>query len=146
MTGLKIVIHTNIVVSAALKHDGLESYLIGLIAERVFVVFASDALIAEYRAVLSRPKFSAIDPQRVSRLLTLLVDEMRIVNPLARIEASPDEPDNRFLECADAASADYLVTGNMKHSPLEWKATKVVTTREIIRILDLSSYPALLPA
>ena len=39
-----------------------------------------------------------------------------------------------FLECADAARADYLVTGNQKHFPEFWKNTKTVTPREFVSL------------
>ena len=45
-----------------------------------------------------------------------------------------DPDDNMFLECADAARADYLVTGNQKHFPRFWKNTKIITTREFISL------------
>jgi predicted nucleic acid-binding protein len=38
------------------------------------------------------------------------------------------------LECADAARADYLITGNQKHFPRFWKKTKIITTREFISL------------
>jgi predicted nucleic acid-binding protein len=46
-----------------------------------------------------------------------------------------DPDDNKFLECADAARADYLVTGNQRHFPRFWKQTKVITSREFISIV-----------
>jgi RES domain-containing protein len=36
--------------------------------------------------------------------------------------ACPGDPDDLiFLECAQAAAADYLITGNRKHFPDRWK-------------------------
>ena len=50
--------------------------------------------------------------------------------------ACPDDPDDIiFLECAETAGADYLVTGNRKHYPAEWKKTRIVTAREFIEII-----------
>jgi len=46
-----------------------------------------------------------------------------------------DPDDNKFLECADAARADYLVTGNQRHFPEFWKKTKVISPREFIDIV-----------
>ena len=51
------------------------------------------------------------------------------------IEVTKDPDDNIFLECADAAGADYLVTGNQKHFPKFWKKTKVITPREFISLV-----------
>jgi uncharacterized protein len=46
-----------------------------------------------------------------------------------------DPEDNIFLECADAARADYLVTGNVRHFPRFWKKTKVITSREFLGLV-----------
>jgi predicted nucleic acid-binding protein len=46
-----------------------------------------------------------------------------------------------FIECADAARADYLITGNLKHFPRFWKGTKVISPREFIEM----AAPHLLP-
>jgi predicted nucleic acid-binding protein len=43
--------------------------------------------------------------------------------------------DNVFLECAEAAQADYLVTGNQRHFPERWKKTKVIGARELIEFI-----------
>jgi uncharacterized protein len=45
---------------------------------------------------------------------------------------SSDPDDNMFLECADAAWADDLITGNHRHFPKFWKKTKIITPREFI--------------
>jgi predicted nucleic acid-binding protein len=56
------------------------------------------------------------------------------VTPTRRLEVASDPDDNVFLECADAARADYLITGNQKHFPRFWKKTKIITTREFISL------------
>lgn len=68
------------------------------------------------------------------------------ISALRRIEDDPvsatrglqltqDPDDNLFLECADAARADYLATGNQRRFPRFWKQTKVVTSREFLSIV-----------
>ena len=42
--------------------------------------------------------------------------------------------DNVFLECADKAGADYLITGNSRHFPKFWKKTKIITAREFVNL------------
>ena len=57
--------------------------------------------------------------------------------PAGRITVTSD-PDNNifiFLECADAARADYLVMGNQKHFPKFWKKTKIITPGEFIGLI-----------
>jgi predicted nucleic acid-binding protein len=46
------------------------------------------------------------------------------------------------LECANAASADFLVTGNVKHFPPDWANVRVVTPRQFLDVLamDVTSH------
>ena len=47
----------------------------------------------------------------------------------------PDPDDDHILECAVSAGADYLVTGNLKHFPLQYRGVRVVTARHMIEQL-----------
>ena len=46
-----------------------------------------------------------------------------------------DESDNRLLECAQAARADYLVTGNVRRFPKTYLNTAIVTPRQFMDLL-----------
>lgn len=50
-----------------------------------------------------------------------------------RVCSDPD--DNIFLECAQAAGAAYLVTGNPRHFPDIWHYTRIVTARQLLNIV-----------
>jgi predicted nucleic acid-binding protein len=52
---------------------------------------------------------------------------------MAQITSDPD--DNIFVECADAARADYLVTGNQRHFPKFWKNTKIISSTEFLSVI-----------
>jgi len=62
-----------------------------------------------------------------------------LVEPSRTVSVSADESDNRFLECAEAAEADYLVTGNTRDFPQTHRRTKIVTGRRFLDILAESS-------
>jgi predicted nucleic acid-binding protein len=64
-----------------------------------------------------------------------------VIRPSRALNITKDPGDNKFLECADAARADYLVTGNLQHFPKFWKKTKVITSRDFISIVS----PHLIP-
>jgi putative PIN family toxin of toxin-antitoxin system len=131
----RIVVDTNILVSAALQPAGLPAGLIELIGFRAVTLCLSEEILAEYREVFRRPKFARIDPERVARLLDLVAAEAVMAQPVRRSAASPDEPDNRFIECAEASHADYLVTGNTKHFPRRHGTTEVVTVRQFLNLI-----------
>jgi len=51
-------------------------------------------------------------------------------------QITSDIDDLKFLECADAARADYLITGNTRHFPAFWKRTKAITPREFLILVS----------
>jgi uncharacterized protein len=96
------------------------------------VVIDTNILVS---AVIGRPRLQRLDPQRIATLIRLLELASLKVAPTATLNVSDHEPDNRFYECADAAKADYIVTGNTKHFKKPYKATKIVTARQLLDIV-----------
>ena len=134
MIPLRLVIDTNTVVSAALKPDGLQRTVLLLAITKPARLYVSEAIMEEYREVLARRRMH-IPKGRRQQLLQLIRNHACTVTPARALQVTPDPDDNRFLECADAARADYLVTGNQRHFPKFWKKTKVITSRELIGIV-----------
>jgi putative PIN family toxin of toxin-antitoxin system len=134
MIPLRLVIDTNIVVSAALKPDGLQRTVLLLAITKPARLYVSDAILDEYLEVLARPKMNIRKGPR-QQLLQLIRNRAYRITPARRLQVTPDPDDNKFVECADAARADYLVTGNQRHFPKFWKKTKVISSREFISIV-----------
>jgi putative PIN family toxin of toxin-antitoxin system len=134
MIPLRLVVDTNIVVSAALKPDGLQRTVLLLATSKPVRLYVSDAILSEYREVLSRPRLRIRKGLR-QQLLQLIRNRSHSVTPVRTIHVTKDPDDNMFVECADAARADYLVTGNPRHFPRFWKKTTVITTQEFITIV-----------
>jgi putative PIN family toxin of toxin-antitoxin system len=134
MIPLRLVLDTNILVSAALKPDGLQRTVLLLAITKPARMYVTKAVLAEYREVLARPEFKIRRGLR-QQLLQLIKNHAQMVTPARALQAATDPDDNKFLECADAARADYLVTGNQRHFPRFWKKTKVITSREFIGIV-----------
>jgi uncharacterized protein len=133
MIALRLVLDTDIVVSAALKPDGLSRAVFNIALTRPARVYVTDSILAEYREVLARPELKIRKGVRL-RFLQLVKNRARLVKAKRTVRAAKDPSDDKFLECADAARADYLITGNLRHFPHFWKSTKVVTAREFIGI------------
>ena len=93
----------------------------------------SRPILEEYSEVLVRRDLRIRKGLR-QQLLQLIKNHSYTVVPTRRLHVTSDPDDNMFLECADAARADYLVTGNQKHFPKFWKKTKIITTREFISL------------
>lgn len=132
---LKVVYDTNVIVSAALKPGSIPASLVALALERQVRLFLSPAILEEYTEVLRRPKVR-LSTRAVNRFLADLEDAATMVVPTTRLAVAPDEPDNRFLECAEKAKAHYLVTGNKRHFPVShFEGTKIVNPAEFARII-----------
>jgi putative PIN family toxin of toxin-antitoxin system len=126
-------VDTNVVISAALKPEGLQRTVFLLAIIKPARLYVSEAVLVEYRMVLARPELR-IRRGLQMQLLDLLENRARLVSPTRLVRASSDPDDDKFLECADEARADYLVTGNLRHFPRFWKATKVVSAREFVSL------------
>jgi uncharacterized protein len=133
MLPLRLVIDTNVLVSAAIKPTGLQRTVFLIAISKPARLYVSYPILEEYTEVLARPELRIRKGLRL-QLLQLIKNHSHTVLPTRQLEATTDPDDNIFLECADAARADYLVTGNPKHFPRFWKKTKVVTPREFVSL------------
>lgn len=134
MIPLRLVLDTNIIVSAALKPEGLQRTVLLLAITKPANLYISAAILAEYQEVLARPELQ-IRKGLQQQLLQLIRSHAHRIIPSQPLGVTGDPEDNKFLECADAARADYLVTGNPRHFPRFWKKTTVITSRDFISIV-----------
>ena len=133
MLPLRLVIDTNVLISAAIKPAGLQRTVLLLAITRPARLYVSRPILEEYSEVLGRRELRIRKGLR-QQVLQLIKNHSYTVVPTRRLHVTSDPDDNMFLECADAARADYLVTGNQKHFPRFWKKTKIITTREFISL------------
>jgi putative PIN family toxin of toxin-antitoxin system len=131
---MRVVIDTNVLISAVLKDRDPEA-IIMFIAERSDVEWiVSPEIMAEYREVLSRPKFN-LPKDLLNKWFTMLNCLTVPWTPGVTIEFPRDRKDAKFLSCAIAASADYFVTGDRDFS----EASKLLSTT----ILSVSQFKRL---
>jgi putative PIN family toxin of toxin-antitoxin system len=96
--------------------------------------FVSSAILAEYAAVLKRPELDIRKGLR-QQFLQALKSHTRRITPSQLPFVTVDPTDTIFIECADAARADYLVTGNTRDFPRFWKMSKIITSREFLTVV-----------
>jgi len=131
---MKVVIDTNVLVSANLSDEGLPAAILDLAANKTILMFVSPAVLAEYEAVLRRPRLN-LSAAAVARSLAVIRNISRLVKPTRRLAEAADETDNRFLECAVSAGADYIITGNTRHFPDRFESIRIVTPREFLDLI-----------
>jgi putative PIN family toxin of toxin-antitoxin system len=134
MIPLRLVLDTNVVVSAALKPEGLQRTVLLLALTKPARWYVSEAILSEYALVLARPELKLRRNLR-QQLLQLINNHARIIAPSRLPQVTSDPGGKIFVECADAARADYLVTGNQRHFPKFWKNTKIINSREFLNLI-----------
>ena len=97
----------------------------------------SEEMLEEYAAVLARPKFAfppdEIPPGEIAAVLAMFRQQGELYHPTASLAASVDPGDTKFLQCAEAARADYIVTGNKRHFPESADGvTSIVSAGELL--------------
>ncbi len=125
---------THVVVSAHLNAEGFERFVLDLALTQKIKCYVSPEILAEYYGVLHRPKF-AMDPEWVEYSLGLIRGCSKTIQVKRRLSVTRDPADNKFLECAQVAGADYLVTGHKRHFPNTWGKTQVANAKEFIKVI-----------
>lgn len=108
---MRVVIDTNILVSAAITGKKPESIIAWIIAQPDYEWIVSKDILAEYQEVLARKKLKLTDSQ-ILRWLTLIKNSSKLIEVSTKIDFPRDRKDAKFLECAVAANADFLITGD----------------------------------
>ena len=132
MPNPSVVLDTNILVSAHLNPFGLEYRVLEHVFNGRLRLFVSVPILLEYETVLRRPKFPIL-VEKITESLARIRQDSTLIEPTITLAVSPDERDNRFLECVESAGVEFLVTGNRRHFPSVWKTTRIVSTRELIQ-------------
>jgi hypothetical protein len=111
-TVIRVVLDTNVLISALLFSGEIRDVLSSWKARKFLPVFSQDTF-DEFRRVLAYPKFS-LTPREIDALLQ---NEVLPFCEVVDIEdeiigVCRDRADDKFLSCALAAKADYIVSGD----------------------------------
>ncbi len=123
---IRVVLDTNIVVSALLQPLGPPAQILTLAIGGSVQLCVSGSVYAEYEEVIHRPRFRRSE-EIIAGALQAIREKGLGVRPTERVTACSDPDDDIFLKCARAAKAEYLVTGNLKHFPVSWAGSRIVT-------------------
>ena len=116
---MKVVLDTNIVVSAFINPHGVPSQVMKIVLSRKVELYFNAAILSEYESVMLRPKFSRfIDSNHVCRFINLLGNIGTSFSPIPGNTRLPDESDRVFYDTA-IQNGSLLISGNLKHFPKE---------------------------
>jgi putative PIN family toxin of toxin-antitoxin system len=129
---IRAVIDTNVLVSGLLSPAGNEALILLAIHQGLLRPCPSEEIIEEYAAVLARPKFAFL-PDEIAALIAMLRDRGELFHAEVSPVTSPDPGDAKFLLCAKAAGADFIITGNKRHFPeTPYGTAHVVSAGELL--------------
>ncbi len=131
---IRAVLDTNVVVSALLNPEGPAALILTLAISKKFRCCISESLLKEYDEVLARPGFR-LGQQQIARLMRSLQKAAVLVVPRKTLQVASDPDDNKVLECALEARADYVVTGNIRHFPARFQDIRVLRPQQFLMVL-----------
>ncbi len=131
---IRVVLDTNVVISALLKEGSAPALILSLVLNGHIPLRVTEEIFAEYTGVLSREKFQDLDQASVKKVLLSIKRKSIWVSPSTKIDVIKIDPeDNKFLECALEAKAQYLITGNRKHFPMaHYDKTRIMSPGDFL--------------
>ena len=129
---MRIVFDTNVYICAFAAAGSRSSLALQLAARGVFELVVSPAILAELRRKLTEPKFgfSEAELDDADRDIGEIAN---VVEPEVELSVLDDEPDNRVLECAVAAGAVAIVTGDKELLSLEnYEGIGIMTVADLL--------------
>ncbi len=134
---LRLVLDSNIFISALLHRRGTPGRLIELWRLGAFELVVSDQLLAEVERVLQRPKFASVGEADIGDLLALLRDgALTIPDPAAGEALTGDPNDDYVVRLARAARAHAIVSGDVHLTELSADVCRVLTPRDAVELLE----------
>ncbi|PYT62441.1 MAG: putative toxin-antitoxin system toxin component, PIN family [Acidobacteria bacterium] len=131
---VRAVLDTNVVVSALLTPEGPPALILDVATTRLFRWYVSELLLEEYGEVLARARFG-LDQRRIAKFMLRVRKMAIVVVPRRRLKVTIDSEDNKVMECALEARADYVVTGNVRHFPARFHEVRIVRPQQFLTVL-----------
>jgi len=134
---VRAVLDTNVFVAALLSDATPRRVYEAFLSGAITLLFSRQTLF-ELVTVLRRPSIRLVTSRaETDRLLAAVQRDGRLVEISERVFACRDPKDNRFLECALAGRADYLVTGDRDLLALDpFRGIPILRPAEFLRLLS----------
>lgn len=136
---IKVVLDTNIMVSAFLAKHGKPAKLVRDAPS--IELLTSQQILDELARVLNYPrirkKYPATDEEIADYIARLRIRSTLVTPKVTLAGITADPADDMFVECALAGEADYIVTGDPHLLDLEeYKGTRIVTPARFLSLLN----------
>jgi len=131
------VIDTNAVISAPLSEEGNPAKIFELLLLEEISNFTSNEILEEITEVFSRDKIKKkLSKEKTDFIIKNFKKFSKLVEPSIKLNVVKDDlDDNRVLECAETANADYIVSGDEHLIKLRnYKNIRIVSPKEFFEI------------
>ena len=136
---MKLVLDANIFVSAFL-YGGNPNEIVKRVSRGWDTLFISDKILAEANSVFRKRKFHLTEEK-----IEYYIRRIKEIGIKIKVTASErvttggcrDKTDDRYLECAVAANADYVISDDIHLRELkEYRGIKIVNPAEYLEIVN----------
>ena len=129
---MRVVIDTSIFIASL--WEGKSRTVVKLWKKGEITLCASEAILKEYFYII--PRFNMLKKE-AEELLSLLRTRknIKIVTPSKRLKAIKEDPaDNKFLECAIEAKAEYIISADKHLRNLrEYEGVRIVSSGSFLK-------------
>lgn len=138
---MRVVLDTNIVVSRYVAPQGVVAQVLERWRQQSFELVVSEAVLSEFQRVLAYDRIRARHLMSDEEILALIEDFREfaiLVEPSETADAIKDDPDdNKFLECAEAGGAEYIVSGDPHLLALkQYRGIQILSPAAFLGFLD----------
>ena len=135
---MRVVLDPNVLVSAAIKHEGTCGLLLDRVVQLQVEVLVCPALLTELQGTLARPKFRRyLGLESLATFLALVRDvATEVPDPEVEVGVTRDPRDDYLVSLARQASADYLVSGDRDLVELGEPEPTVLRPQELLLRLE----------
>lgn len=133
---LKVVVDTNVLLISISSRSQYHWLFQGLLKNE-FQIVVTNEILTEYEEIISN-KYSPAVAQNVIRTLLMLPNVSKIDVFYRWYLITSDVDDNKFVDCAAAANADFIVTNDRHFDVLK------VVRFPVITVINIEQFQALL--
>lgn len=113
---MKAILDTNVVVSSFLSPAGVRAKVLGAWEKGQFELVVSEDILAEYKRALNYKEVSSrhgMTVEQISQTVSEMKSFATIIKPIQKLTVIKDDPaDDKFLECAKEAGAEYIISAD----------------------------------
>lgn len=134
MKKVKLVLDTNTLISAWIWM-GNEALLVEKIEEGLFIGYISPEILQELNRVLHYPKFK-LSEEDINTACSYYALLLKTIKPQKSVQIINDDPDdNKFIDCALEAGADFIISGDTHLLDIgNYEGIRIIHTKDILDI------------